>query len=134
MRRIRGCHSTAACSPWREPAVGKRSRSTVRSQLDRVQSLLERVIQQTERRVLHGKKVPASEKGLSLFEPQTALIRRGTARPPTEFRGKVLLDEVEGGLVSCYDLLAGNPPDAPQLPTSLEHHQTCFARSGSTGR
>jgi IS5 family transposase len=98
----------------------------VRRQLDRVQPLVERVIRQTERRVLEGQKVPASEKVLSLFEPQTALIRRGKARQPTEFGAKVLLDEVDGGLITRYEILAGNPPDAPHLLPSVRHHTTHF--------
>jgi hypothetical protein len=27
-----------------------------------------------------------------------------------------------------YAVLAGNPPDAPELATSLAHHQTCFGQ------
>jgi transposase, IS5 family len=107
---------------------GKRA-ERVRSQLDRFQSLATRVIGQTERRVLQGQKVPAAEKVLSLFEPHTALIRRGKLRQPTEFGRKVLLDEVEGGLITRYAVLSGNPPDAAQFPTSLDHHQARFARA-----
>jgi len=36
--------------------------------------LVEGVINQTERRVFNGEKVPASEKVLSLFEPHTDII------------------------------------------------------------
>jgi transposase, IS5 family len=79
--------------------------------------------------VVPGQQVPASEKILSLFESHTALVRRGKARQPTEFGRKVLLDEVDGGIVTRYAVLAGNPPDAPQFPVSLEHHQACFARA-----
>jgi transposase, IS5 family len=39
-----------------------------------------------------------------------------------------MFDEVEGGLVTRYAVLAGNPPDAPELPLSLEHHQACFCQ------
>jgi IS5 family transposase len=101
----------------------------VRSDLDRVQPLVAQVIRQTERRVLQGEKVPASEKVLSLFEPQTALIRRGKARQPTEFGSKVLLDEVEGGIITRYQVLPGNPPDAPQLLSSVAHHRAHFGRA-----
>lgn len=98
----------------------------LRAQLDRFQPLLEGVTQQTERRVLRGETVPATEKILSLFEPETALIRRGKARQPTEFGAKVVLDEVEGGLVTDYQVLAGNPPDAPHLVPSVTHHTARF--------
>jgi IS5 family transposase len=39
------------------------------------------------------------------------------------------VDEVDGGLVSRYVLPEGNPPDAPELATSLAHHQTTFGRA-----
>jgi IS5 family transposase len=97
--------------------------------LEQIEPLVERVIRQTERRVLQGQQVPASEKVVSLFEPHTALIRRGKVRQPTEFGRKVLLDEVDGGIVTRYQILAGNPPDAPQFPVSLAHHQERFARA-----
>jgi transposase, IS5 family len=93
--------------------------------------LVERVIEQTERRVLLGEHVPASDKLVSLFEPHTAIIRKGKAHLPAEFGRKILLDEVDGGLVSRYVVLAGNPPDAPELATSLAHHQTTFGRAPS---
>jgi IS5 family transposase len=93
------------------------------------QSLLEQVVGQTKRRVLLGEVVPAADKVLSLFEPHTAVLRRGKARVPAEFGRKVVLDEVDGGLVTRYAVLAGNPPDAPELPTSLAHHQTRFGHA-----
>src|SRR5262249_21433523 len=78
--------------------------------------LVEQVCAQAQRRVLKGEAVPAIDKLVSLFEPHTAVIRRGKLPTPTEFGAKVLLDEVDGGLVTRYAILAGNPPDAPQLP------------------
>jgi hypothetical protein len=46
---------------------------------------------------------------------------------PTEFGCKVMLDEVDGGVDTRYVILAGNPPDAPTLLGSLEHHRAAFA-------
>ena len=63
---------------------------------------------------------------MSLFEPHTAIVRRGKAHLPAEFGRKIMLDEVDGGLVTRYAVLAGNPPDAPELSVSLAHHQACF--------
>jgi IS5 family transposase len=94
--------------------------------LQHISPLMQQVMAQTERRVLHGENVPASVKLVSLFEPHTAIVRRGKAHVPAEFGRKVVLDEVDGGLVTRYAVLAGNPPDAPELPTSLAHHQACF--------
>jgi len=78
------------------------------------------VIDQTTRRVLLSQSVPASEKLVSIFEPHTAIIRKGKLGKPTEFGRVVSLDEVEGGIISRYVVLAGNPDDATQLKPSLE--------------
>ncbi len=90
------------------------------------------MVSQTERRVLHGETVPAAEKVASLFEPHTAVIARGKARRPTEFGLKVVLDEVEGGLVTRYAVAPGNPPDAVSWAASLDHHLACFGRPPDT--
>ena len=39
--------------------------------------LLRRVMDQAERRVLHGERVPATEKIVSLFESHTDIVRKG---------------------------------------------------------
>jgi IS5 family transposase len=101
----------------------------LRAGLQHFTPLLERVVSQAERRVFGGETVPADEKVVSLFEPASAVIRRGKLDRPTEFGAKLMLDEVEGGLVSRYEVLAGNPADAAQLPASLEHHQAQFAHA-----
>jgi transposase, IS5 family len=96
--------------------------------LDHVVPLVCQVISQTTRRVLQGEAVPASEKVVSLFEPQTAIIRKGKPGRPTEFGRVIWLDEVEGGIVSRYAVLDGNPAEDTQLPPSLDHHLRVFKR------
>ena len=87
------------------------------------------MIAQAERRVLHGERVPASEKLVSLFEPHTPIVRRGKAHLPAEFGRMIVLDEVDGGLITRYGVMIGSPPDAPELPTSLAEHQPRFGRA-----
>jgi IS5 family transposase len=96
--------------------------------IERLVPLVQQVIAQTQQRVVDGESVPASAKLVSLFEPHTAIVRRGKAHLPAEFGRKILFDEVEGGLVTRYAVLSGNPPDAPELPHSLAHHQACFGQ------
>jgi len=104
----------------------------VRAQVEHFAPLVQQVCAQTERRVLAGEAVPAADKLVSLFEPQTAVIRRGKLPTPTEFGTKLLLDEVDGGLVTRYVILEGNPPDAPELPASLDHHRRQFGQPPHT--
>ncbi len=94
--------------------------------LDHDLPLVLQVIAQTTRRVFHSASVPASDKLVSLFEPHTAIIRKGKPGRPTQFGRVLWLDEVDGGIVSRYEVLAGNPPEPAQLPRSLDHHRAVF--------
>jgi IS5 family transposase len=89
---------------------------------------VEQVIQQTRRRVFDQESVPASEKIVSLFEPHTCIIRRQKAGKETEFGRKVWLDEVEGGIVTHWSILDGNPPDERQWQPALDRHRRLFGK------
>ena len=86
----------------------------------------EQVMNQTVRRILQGEQVPAQEKIVSLFEAHADIIRRGKESKPVEYGHKIWLNEVEGGLVSHYRILEGNPPDEQQWKPSLKAHQATF--------
>ena len=88
--------------------------------------LAEQVVKQTERRVFRNEAVPAQEKIVSIFEAHTDIICRGKETKPVEYGHKVWLDEVDGGIVSHYRILDGNPPDAQQWQPSLQAHQKLF--------
>ena len=89
---------------------------------------VEQVVSQTVRRVFQGEKLPAREKLVSIFEAHSDIIRRNKARKPTEYGHKVWLDEVDGGLVTRWQVLEGNPNDEQQWLPSLEHHIECFSQ------
>ena len=72
------------------------SAQKISEEISHFAGLLERVVWQTERRVLKGEEVLATEKLVSIFEPHTAIIRRGKAPNTTEFGRKVWLSEVDG--------------------------------------
>jgi IS5 family transposase len=114
-------HVTDALHTQSEPAA-QRLVNTALTFLPRVQQVLD----QTVRRVLEKQSVPAADKLVSLFEPQTAILRRGKPGKATEFGRVVWLDEVEGGLITRYDVLPGAPADDQQLLPALDHHQQLF--------
>lgn len=109
--------------------VGRPAAQGLVDQLTAFIPRVQQVMRQTQRRVLHGESVPARDKLVSLFEPHTAIIRKGKAGKDVEFGRVVWLDEVEGGIVSRYALLPGNPPDADQLRPSLDHHRQVFGQA-----
>ncbi len=102
--------------------TGQRLIDTFQTFLPRVQQMID----QARRRVLENQSVPVAEKVVSLFEPHTAIIRRGKTNKPTEFGHKVWLGEVEGGFIAHYDILEGNPADDQQWRPTLARHMNQF--------
>lgn len=98
----------------------------LRATLENFVPLAEKVIAQTRRRVFESQNVPAQEKIVSIFEAHTDIICRGKETHPVEYGHKVWLNEVDGGIVSNYRILDGNPSDEHQWKPSLEAHQTTF--------
>jgi len=101
----------------------------VNEMFDHYLPLVNQVIHQTRQRVLESLSVPASDKVVSLFEPHTAIICRGKAKPKeTEFGRKLWYGEVDGGLISEYRILVGNPDEAQCFLPSLQHHRQLFGK------
>jgi IS5 family transposase len=72
--------------------------------------LAERVVNQTERRVLRGESVPASDKIVSIFETHTDIIVKD--RRETLYGHKVCLTTGASGLVLDLVVEKGNPADS----------------------
>ena len=89
-------------------------------------ALVEQGIDQATRRVLHDEQVPAAKKILSLFEEHTQIITRHKASKMREFGREVLIDEVDGGIISRYEILAESGSERSRLPESLRAHQERF--------
>jgi len=109
-------------------AGGEQAASGLSKTLETFIPRVEQAVEQTVRRVFHEEKVPATEKIVSLFEPHTAIIRRQKAGKPVEFGRKVWLDEVDGGIVTRWSVLEGNPPDSEQWRPAIDHHIATFGK------
>lgn len=113
-------------------AVSEEARPTAQrliGQIDQYLPLIRQVISQAQRRVLEGKKVPASEKVVSLFEPHTRIIPRHKGGATVEFGRLVVFDEVEGGIVTRFAVLEDQTAEQGQLAPALDHHQQLFGRA-----
>ena len=83
--------------------------------------LVRRVIAQAKERVFEGN-THVVGKLLSLFETHTAAIKKGKAHKPTEFGQLVRIDEVEAGVVSHYEVNAGNQNDVEAWEPAIFQH------------
>lgn len=77
--------------------------------IEEVLALAKRVVDQTERRVLRGESVPATEKIVSIFEPHTDIIVKD--RRDTFYGHKICLTTGASGLVLDVVVEDGNPAD-----------------------
>ncbi len=98
-------------------------------QLDHYLTLAAVAIDQCERRVLHGEKVPASEKIVSIFEEHTDIIKRGKSQCPTEFGHKVLVASGKSGVITQCQCFRGNPSDTDMVAGILGSHKKQYGKA-----
>jgi IS5 family transposase len=97
-------------------------------QLDEMIPRIEQVMRQTRQRVLGGD-TRAEGKIVSVFEPQTEVIRKGKAGKPTEFGNLVKIQEAENQIVTHYEVFQQRPSDSSLLTPSLERHIEQFGQA-----
>jgi transposase, IS5 family len=96
------------------------------AELDRFLPLVAQVVRQARTRVLEGGKVAPQEKVVSLFEPHTRVLQREKPGAPVEFGRHVVLDEVEGGIVTRYRILPAGEGERHELERAVAHHRAVF--------
>lgn len=94
--------------------------------LIRALRILGKVIDQTERRVFRGEKVPASEKIVSFFEDHTDIIVK--KRRDTEYGHKVFLAGGASTMILGCLIVRGNPADTDHYQSLLSQHEQWYGR------
>jgi transposase, IS5 family len=100
-----------------------------RAQLSHYLPLIERILAQSQRRVLDGQAVPVDEKLISLFEPHADIIVKGAR--DAQYGHKLNLVTGPSGLILDVVVEAGNPADAERFLPMLERQ---IARCGAPPR
>jgi IS5 family transposase len=100
-----------------------------RAQVSHYLPLIARVLDQSERRVLHGQSVPAGDKLVSLFEPHADIIVKGAR--DVQYGHKLNLVTGKSGLILDVVIETGNPADAERFLPMLDRH---IARCGAPPR
>lgn len=88
--------------------------------------LMDKVTDQTERRVLHGEKVPPQEKIFSIFEPDTDIIVKGGR--DIQYGHKLNITTGKSGMLLDVVVEDGNPNDAIRLLPMLERQVVIYGR------
>jgi IS5 family transposase len=94
----------------------------LRRGLDAFIALVQQVIRQTKARVFGGN-TRAEGKLVSIFEPDTEIIRKGKASKPTEFGKMVKLQEAENQIIIAYEVYDERPNDKDLLVPAVQLHE-----------
>ena len=90
-------------------------------------ALIEQIIAQTERRVLHGEAVATNEKIISLFEPHADIIVKGGR--DVQYGHKLNLTTGRSGLILDLVIEAGNPADSDRFLPMLKRHIAVYGEA-----
>lgn len=99
----------------------------LRAELLAVLPLVERVIDQSRRRVLEGERVTANEKIVSIFEPHADILVKDNRT--TYYGHKVCLSGGKSSLILDCVVEEGNPPDSTLVERTLERHVDLFGKA-----
>lgn len=101
--------------------------SSLASELRHYVGLTQRVVDQTQRRVLGGEAVPAGEKLVSIFEPHTDIIVKD--RRETYYGHKLALTTGASALVLDCVVEQGNPQDSTLAIEMIERQKQLYGRA-----
>ncbi len=99
----------------------------LRGALEHFAPLVERVIDQSVRRVLNGENVPAQDKVVSIFEPHSDIIVKGQRE--IVYGHKIFLTGGASNLILDCAIERGNPADSDAFAPALERHMERFGKA-----
>jgi transposase, IS5 family len=125
------CSYAEGAIPVLDSFVGRDSPDTFRARalakkLAQAINLLKRVMDQTQRRVLRGEKIPAREKIVSFFETHTDIIVKSNR--DTQYGHKVFLTGGRSNLILDCLIERGNPSDADRFGHILIRHKDQYGQ------
>ena len=123
-RVLRQAEQTVRRARRRWQRLSGSARRGVRT-MQRMIALGRRVVAQTKLRIFKGI-TKSALKIVSVFEPDTKILRRGKTHKPTEYGQIVKVQEAEGGVVT--DIAVVTEHDTKLLVPSVEHHRQIFGR------
>jgi transposase, IS5 family len=96
-------------------------------ELKQVVGILDKVMDQTRRRVIEGEKVPAGEKVVSFFETHADIIEKGNRE--TTYGHKLFVVGGSSGLILDCMIERGNPADSAMFLPLLDRQEELYRRA-----
>jgi len=109
------CKKLLAVAPFKPTAC-----ELWQMQFDHYKPLILKVIDQAERRIFQGDKVPSTEKIVSIFEEHTDIIVKGSR--DVQYGHKLNLSTGRSGLILDVVIEEGNPADSDRFLPMLDRH------------
>jgi len=101
----------------------------LKAELEHFVPIIQKVVDQTERRVFKGEEVPTDDKVYSIFQPDITCIRKGKSGKPNEFGKKVRFDQVDGKIISKWRIYDNNVSDIDTFIPAIEDHIAHFGKA-----
>jgi IS5 family transposase len=101
----------------------------IRTEIKKYIPIIEKVIYQTERRVLKGETVTNDEKVFSIFQPDIYCIRKGKSGKPNEFGKKVSIHQSDGKIITGWDIYDKNISDDETFIPAIHQHIKRFSKA-----
>jgi IS5 family transposase len=98
----------------------------VAEELEKVVGILDKVMDQTRRRVMEGEKVPAADKMVSFYECHSDIIEKGERE--TVFGHKLFVVGGSSGLILDCVIKRGNPADSSLFMPLVERQEKLYGR------
>jgi IS5 family transposase len=112
--------------------LGRVKRKRVEAMMEHLEQMsgrMKQVMEQTKARIFAGwTQMPG--KLVSIFEPQTEIIRKGKASKPTEFGKLVQIQEAENQIITHYEIFEHRPSDRELLLPAIEAQQNKLGDAG----
>ncbi len=125
---IAATEATVAAVRRVEPHLGTSTECAGwRRQVAHYLPLIERIIDQTRRRVCAGEVVPSAEKLVSLFEPHADIIIKG--QRDVQYGHKLNLVTGKSGMILDVVVEDGNPADAACFVPMLDRHVALYGEA-----
>ena len=101
----------------------------IRTEIEKYIPLIEKVIDQTERRVFKGETVTNDEKVLSIFQPDIYCIRKGKSGKPNEFGKKISIHQSDGKIITGWEIHNKNISDDETFIPAIKQHIKQFGKT-----
>ncbi|MBW2236211.1 MAG: transposase, partial [Deltaproteobacteria bacterium] len=110
-----------------EKATGMEGLEPLVTELRALLRRMDQVLDQTQRRLFDGEKVPSGEKIVSIFEAHTDILVKDNRE--TRYGHKVYLTGGKSSLVLDCVIEEGNPADSTLIERTLERHIDLFGEA-----